>query len=288
MRQKRQEGRPVKLYTALTIDAASTVEDLLSKGIAGFTVEKILTALVAVVVCLLLMKALLALLDRTAGRLHIDPLLRRPIRSVCKAVLVVVTVAVVLECLQIPATSLVALLSVAGLALSLALQGFLANVAGGLQLIASKPFKLGDYIEAGGCAGKVVEINLVYTKLDSIDNKLIQLPNSSIVAGNIINYTSEELRQVELRVTASYDAPVETVMATLNRLVGENPLTLATPGPTIHVRAYQDSAIEYLVRAWCANKDYWTVYYDLMDGLKPAFDRAGIEMTYPHLNVHMK
>ena len=108
------------------------------------------------------------------------------------------------------------------------------------------------------------------------------------MAGNIINYTSEELRQVELRVTASYDAPVETVMDTLKVLVGEHPLTLATPAPTIHVRSYQDSAIEYLVRVWCANKDYWTVYYDLMDGLKPAFDHAGIEMTYPHLNVHMK
>ncbi len=278
----------MKLQTALTIDAGATVEDLLKKGIAGFTVEKILTALIAVAVCLLLMKVLLTLLDRTTGRLRIDPLLRRPIRSVCKAVLVIVTVAVVLECLQIPSTSLVALLSVAGLALSLALQGFLANVAGGLQLLVSKPFKLGDYIDAGGCSGKVVEINLVYTKLDSIDNKLIQLPNSTIVAGNIINYTSEELRQVELRVTASYDAPVETVMDTLKVLVGEHPLTLATPAPTIHVRSYQDSAIEYLVRVWCANKDYWTVYYDLMDGLKPAFDHAGIEMTYPHLNVHMK
>lgn len=278
----------MKLRALLTATVTPSLEEILQKGIAGFTVEKVLTTVIAVAVCLLAMKVLLTLLDRALVRFRVDELLRKPVRSVCKAALFVFTAAVVLECLDIPSTSLVALLSVAGLALSLAMQGFLANVAGGLQLFVSKPFKLGDYIEAGGCSGKVVEITLVYTKLSSVDNKLLQLPNSTIVAGNIINYTSEELRQVELRVTASYNAPVEHVMATLTRLVGEHPLTLATPAPTIHVRAYQESSIEYLVRAWCANKDYWTVYYGLLDNLKPEFDRAGIEMTYPHINVHMR
>ena len=126
-----------------------------------------------------------------------------------------------------------------------------------------------------------------YTKLNTVDNKLIQLPNSTIISGNIINYSAEDKRRVELKVTASYDAPPEQVKAVLAQVVGEHPLTLPTPEPLIRVSAYQDSAIEYIVRVWCATGDYWTVYYDLMDGLKPAFDRAGIEMTYPHLNVHM-
>ena len=272
---------------SLTTDPTQAVEDILKVGIAGFTVGKLLTAVVAAAVCLIVIKLLLGLLDRTAARTHMEPQIRRTVRGLVKAMLIFVTVIVVMGCLNIPVTSLVALLSVAGLAFSLALQGFLANMAGGLQIVASKPFRLGDYIEAGGCAGTVAEIGLFYTKLNTVDNKLIQLPNSTIISGNIINYSAEDKRRVELKVTASYDAPPEQVEAALKRLVGEHPLTLATPEPMIRVSAYQDSAIEYIVRVWCANGDYWTVYYDLMDGLKPAFDRAGIEMTYPHQNVHI-
>lgn len=272
---------------SLTTDPTQAVEDILKVGIAGFTVEKLLTAVVAAAVCLIVIKLLLSLLDRTAARTHMEPQIRRTVRGLVKAMLIFVAVIVVMGCLNIPVTSLVALLSVAGLAFSLALQGFLANMAGGLQIVASKPFRLGDYIEAGGCAGTVAEIGLFYTKLNTVDNKLIQLPNSTIISGNIINYTAEDKRKVELKVTASYDAPPEQVKAALAQLVGEHPLTLHTPEPMIRVNAYQDSAIEYIVRVWCATGDYWTVYYDLMDGLKLAFDRAGIEMTYPHLNVHM-
>ena len=277
----------MNMKLSLTTDPTQAVEDILKVGIAGFTVEKLLTAVVAAAVCLIVIKLLLGLLDRTAARTHMEPQIRRTVRGLVKAMLIFVTVIVVMGCLNIPVTSLVALLSVAGLAFSLALQGFLANMAGGLQIVASKPFRLGDYIEAGGCAGTVAEIGLFYTKLNTVDNKLIQLPNSTIISGNIINYSAEDKRRVELKVTASYDAPPEQVKAVLAKLVGEHPLTLPTPEPLIRVSAYQDSAIEYIIRVWCATGDYWTVYYDLMDGLKPAFDRAGIEMTYPHLNVHM-
>lgn len=277
----------MNMKLSLTTDPTQAVEDILKVGIAGFTVEKLLTAVVAAAVCLIVIKLLLGLLDRTAARTHMEPQIRRTVRGLVKAMLIFVTVIVVMGCLNIPVTSLVALLSVAGLAFSLALQGFLANMAGGLQIVASKPFRLGDYIEAGGCAGTVAEIGLFYTKLNTVDNKLIQLPNSTIISGNIINYSAEDKRRVELKVTASYDAPPEQVKAVLAQVVGEHPLTLPTPEPMIRVNAYQDSAIEYIVRVWCASGDYWTVYYDLMAGLKPAFDRAGIEMTYPHLNVHM-
>ena len=277
----------MNMKLSLTTDPTQAVEDILKVGIAGFTVEKLLTAVVAAAVCLIVIKLLLGLLDRTAARTHMEPQIRRTVRGLVKAMLIFVTVIVVMGCLNIPVTSLVALLSVAGLAFSLALQGFLANMAGGLQIVASKPFRLGDYIEAGGCAGTVAEIGLFYTKLNTVDNKLIQLPNSTIISGNIINYSAEDKRRVELKVTASYDAPPEQVKAVLAQVVGEHPLTLPTPEPLIRVSAYQDSAIEYIIRVWCATGDYWTVYYDLLDGLKPAFDRACIEMTYPHLNVHM-
>ena len=270
-----------------TGSVSTALENIFQIGIAGFTVEKLFTAVIAAVICLLVIKILLKLVDRTLRRVHLDDTLKKLIRGGLKGLLLFLGVIVVLGCLDIPVTSLVAVLSVAGLALSLAVQNFLSNVAGGLQLLVSQPFKAGDYVGAGGCSGTVVELGVFYTKLNSVDNKLIQLPNSSIVAQNIINYSSEERRRVELKVTASYDAPTEQVKAVLARLVEEHPLTMSEPEPLIHVNSYGDSAIEYIVRIWCKNEDYWTIYFDLMDRIKPAFDQAGIEMTYPHLNVHM-
>ena len=267
--------------------AEDLFQNILNFDVAGYTLEKVFVAVVAAVLCLLVIKILLKLADRALRRVHLEDTLKRLVRGGLKAVLLFVGIIVVLSCLGVPVTSLIALLSVIGLAVSLAVQNFLSNVAGGLQLLVSQPFKAGDYVEAGDCAGTVQEIGLFYTKLHTVDNKLVQLPNSTIVSQNIVNYSSEDRRQVELRVTASYDAPPELVRKVLRELVTAHPLTYDEPEPLVHVRSYGDSAIEYLTRVWCDNENYWTVYFDLMDGLKPAFDQAGIEMTYPHVNVHM-
>lgn len=261
--------------------------DQLWNDIAGFTAGKLLTAVVVAVFCLIVMKILLKLADRALGKVPMDQALKKLVRVGLKALLIFLSVIVVMGCLNIPVTSLVAVLSVIGLALSLAVQNFLSNVAGGLQLLASKPFKVGDYVDAGTCSGTVQEIGLFYTKLTSVDNKLVQLPNSTIVASNIINYSSQTNRRVDLKITASYDAPVDQVKAILTQVVQAHPMALADPPPLIRVSAYLDSAIEYVIRVWCANEDYWTLYFDLLEGVKPAFDQAGVEMTYPHLNVHM-
>lgn len=270
-----------------TDEAVNALGDIMEKGIAGFTLNKLLSAVIIAAAALLLNKLLLKLADRALERTRLEAMVKKLIRGGLKALLTAVAVIIVLGRLGIEATSLVAVLSVAGLALSLALQNFLSNVAGGVQILASKPFKPGDWVETGNYSGTVSEIGLFYTKLTSIDNKLIQLPNSAIVSANIINYSSQELRQVEVRVNVSYDSDLERVRSTLAGLVGACPLTLPSPEPLIHVFSYQDSSIEFIVRAWCANQDYWDVYYYLTDNLKPALDEAGIEIPYPHLNVHM-
>lgn len=216
-----------------------------------------------------------------------DSALKKLLRGLLKGGLLFVSVIVVLGRLGIEVTSLVAVLSVIGLAFSLALQNFLSNVAGGMQLLASHPFKPGDFVEAGGCSGTVTDIGMFYTRLTTYDNKLVQIPNSSIVSANIINYSTQPSRRVDLTVSASYDAPVDQVLAALAKLGEEHPLVLDDPAPAAHVTKYGDSAIEYALRVWCANADYWTVYNDLMDSLQPAFAKAGVEMTYPHMNVHM-
>ncbi len=256
-------------------------------SIQNVTASNIFSAVLSVVISLILIKVLTKVLDRALGRSKLDPPLQRMIRSLLRGALWAVAAIIVLGCLGIEVTSLVAVLSVVGLAFSLALQNFLSNLAGGMQILASHPFALGDFVDAGGCSGTVAEIGMFYTKLTTPDNRLVQLPNSTIVSANIINFSAQPTRRVELRVSASYDAPTGQVTSLLSKLAADHPLVLDDPEPAVHVDGYGDNAVSYVMRIWCANADYWTVYYDLMDGFKPAFDKAGIEMTYPHVNVHM-
>ena len=256
-------------------------------NLKDITATKMFSAVVVAAVCLLAVKVLVGVLDRALRRSSMDSALKKLLRGLLKGGLLFVSVIVVLGRLGIEVTSLVAVLSVIGLAFSLALQNFLSNVAGGMQLLASHPFKPGDFVEAGGCSGTVTDIGMFYTRLTTYDNKLVQIPNSSIVSANIINYSTQPSRRVDLTVSASYDAPVDQVLAALAKLGEEHPLVLDDPAPAAHVTKYGDSAIEYALRVWCANADYWTVYNDLMDSLQPAFAKAGVEMTYPHMNVHM-
>lgn len=261
--------------------------EFLELEIGGFTLMTLFNAVILAVICLIVIKVILVILDRAFAKTNIDPTVKNLIREGLKVLFLFVAVLVVMDYLEIPVTSLVAVLSVVGLAVSLAVQNFLSNVAGGLQLIASKPFQIGDFVEVGGCTGTVIEIGLFYTKLHTGDNKLVQLPNSSIVAANITNYSSEDMRRVDVSVFASYDSDPELVRQVLVTLAGEHPLTVGSPAPAAHVSAYQESTIAYTLRCWCANGDYWTVYFDLMDQVKPAFEKAGIVMSYPHVNVHM-
>lgn len=274
---------PITLAGVLPEGAAEGLWDSVSR----LTATNVFSAVIAAVVSLVVIKVLTGVTRRALGRSQLDETLKKLLHTLLKAALWFVAVIVVLDCLDIKVTSLVAVLSVVGLAFSLALQNFLSNLAGGMQILASHPFKLGDYVDAGGCSGTVTEIGIFYTKLTTPDNKLVQLPNSTIVSANITNYSAQPTRRVELKVSAGYGAPTERVIALLTQMAADHPLVLDDPEPAVHVDEYGDNAIRYVMRVWTANADYWTVYFDLTDGFKSAFDGAGIEMTYPHVNVHI-
>ena len=261
--------------------------EFLEYEIGGFSVVMLISAVIVAILCLAAVKVILGIVDRALGKSRLDPTLKKLACITLKALLLFIAVLVVLGYLNIPVTSLVAVLSVVGVAVSLSVQNFLANVIGGLQLIASRPFTEGDFVEMGGCSGTVHDIGLFYTKLHTGDKKLVQIPNSAIVSANITNYSCEPNRRVDISVSASYDDSVDRVREILVRLAEEHPLVLADPAPASHVSAYSSNDIAYSLRVWCANGDYWTVYNDLMDQIKPAFDREGITMSYPHVNVHM-
>lgn len=267
--------------------------DHILEYIKKFPVEKTLSKTISIVVlaaiCLFIVKMVLILFDKLIKKSKIDKLVYKILRVTVKSVLLFTTVIIVLSRLGVSVSSLVATLSVVGVAISLAIQGFLSNVFGGIQIISNKPFKIGDYVEAGGESGTVREVGLFYTKLDTPDKKLIQIPNSLIASANITNYSSAVNRRVEVSVCVSYDDDIEKVKSVLLQLLEEHPSVLRENGmsPVVHVNQYRDNDISYTARAWCANADYWTVYYDVMDKIKPTFDKNGIKFSYPNMNVRM-
>jgi len=188
--------------------------------------------------------------------------------------------------LGIDVTGIVAMASVLTLALSLALQNMVANVIGGFTILYTHPFHSGDYVEIAGQGGTVKEINMTYTKLTTPDNKLISIPNSAVVAAQITNYSAMDTRRVEVVVSASYDAPTQKVLDALV-LAGTVDNALLTPAPAAVITAYGESAISYSLRIWVRTPDYWDVYFAVNQRVKAIFDEQDIQMTYPHLNVHI-
>lgn len=253
----------------------------------ALTMDKVVHVLLLILVGVVVIRVVLKLLDRVLARSKSLKSLSRYIHSVAKISMAVILVLMVAEDVGIHTTSLVAMLSVAGLAVSLALQNTLSNVAGGIMLLVTTPFQVGDYVEADGISGTVHAIDLSYTAILTIDGKEIFVPNSQLSGTKIINYTILGRRRVDLNFTASYDAPTATVKRAIGEVLEDIPQIIADPAPEIHLSDYQASSIQYVVRAWTAAADYWTVYYAIQEGVREAFDRHGVEMTYDHLNVHI-
>ena len=259
----------------------------LKLNLGALTLDKVVHVLLLILVGVVVIRVVLKLLDRVLARSKSLKSLSRYIHSVAKISMAFILVLMVAEDVGIHTTSLVAMLSVAGLAVSLALQNTLSNVAGGIMLLVTTPFQVGDYVEADGISGTVHSIDLSYTAILTIDGKEIFVPNSQLSGTKIINYTILGRRRVDLNFTASYDAPTATVKRAIGEVLEDIPQIIAEPAPEIHLSDYQASSIQYVVRAWTAAADYWTVYYAIQEGVREAFDRHGVEMTYDHLNVHI-
>ena len=208
------------------------------------------------------------------------------IRTLVKTVLYVMFALVLASSIGIDVTGIVALASVASLAISLALQNMLANVIGGFTLLYTHPFSSGDYVEIAGQSGTVQEVGIAYTRLTTPDNKLVSIPNSAVVAAEIVNYTVTGTRRVEVNVTAAYSADPDVVVAALLK-AAQDDRVLADPAPFATLTAYGESAISYTVRVWVKTEDFWDVYHNINRGIMDTFREQNIELTYPHLNVHL-
>lgn len=266
-------------------DGTATTVGFFQKIFGGFSWTKLISAAILLVVCGVLIKLILKATDRMLGRSRLDKTVHPFIRTIVKLVLLFTAIMLIAGTLGVDTSSLLALLSVAGLAVSLALQNVLSNMASAVILLTTKPFQIGHFIEMGSVSGTVVKIGAICTDILTLNNQLVHVPNSEITGSTVTNYTASDKRRLEYRITASYDAPVENVKAALLR-AAEHPLRMQEMQPIARVNGYGESAIEYVLFLWIRPKDYMDVYYDVLENVKREFDAAGIEMTYPHINVH--
>lgn len=240
-------------------------------------VPTLLKALALTAVCLVATKLLLALTGRVLEKSKLDVSLHAIIRSTMKVLLIFLTILIVAPTLGIETSSLLAVLSIVGVAVSLSIQGILGNFFSGVTLLMSQPFKVGDYVTIGGQSGTIVETGITHTKLHTPDNQVILVPNSTVTSSTIVNVSTEERRRLDLTVRAGYDVPTEAVYAALAEAV-QVPQLLPEEPPVIRLSGYGDYAAEYTVRVWVRNEDYWDVCFDLLERIRASFREHRIEM----------
>ena len=256
--------------------------------IGSMALSTLISAVLTFITCFIVMQIILKTLERILGRANkIDGTLKGFIHSAVKIVLWILTGIIVAGALGIPTTSLVALISIAGLALSLSVQNILSNLFSGLTLLVSKPFKSGDYVEVGGRNGIIKSVGLFYTQLNTLDNVSINIPNSDVTGTTVINYSREPLRRVDRVFSAAYESSTEDVKAAILEAISHDEKILKDPAPFVRLSEYKDSCIEYTVRVWCKCADYWDVFFNLNENVRDCFAAKGVEMTYNHMNVHI-
>lgn len=264
------------------------IEKILQTKLGGYSLSHILSAILTLLICLLVSRLLLKLAKKLLHRgKKLNDRLRQIILTAIKVVLYVLTGIITAGALGLNTTSVTALVSVLTLGVTLAAEDILGNVAGGLVILSSHPFNIGDEIEISSTVGVVREITLNHTKVETCNGQYVMLPNKELSSSRIINYTAMGRRRVVVNVTASYDAPTDTVKAACMEAVAATPNVLPEPAPQAYLTGYGSSSIEYSVRCWTATKDYWGAYYALNENLRTAFAAHNVEMTYDHLNVHV-
>ncbi|MDH3532164.1 MAG: mechanosensitive ion channel [Gammaproteobacteria bacterium] len=231
----------------------------------------------------ILMRGLRAAMHRQ----QVDKTLETFVCNLVRMVLLVFVIIAAISALGIQTASFIAVLGAAGLAVGLALQGSLSNFASGVLIVMFRPYKVGDYIEAAGVGGTVMEVQILTTKLKTPDNKQIVVPNSQIMNGVITNYSANDQRRVDMVVGVSYGDDLDKVRSTLQELIAADERILDEPACQIAVSELADSSVNFVLRPWVATADYWAVKFALTEAIKKRFDEVGISIPFPQQDVYM-
>ena len=228
------------------------------------------------------------LLKKGFGKSKLDASLAKFITKTIKVILYFFVIIMALNSIGVSTTEIVTMLSLAAAALTVVLKDSISNVMGGILLLVSPRFSTGDYISVGNDEGTVVSVDLLHTTVVTYDKRQISIPNNVLINSNITNYTREKTRRVDLVFPISYEADPNTAKNAALEAVQNNPLALAEPEPFIRVKGYGDSSVELAVKVWCKTEDYWTVYFDLTEEIRAAFDRNDVSIPFNQLDVHIK
>ena len=218
----------------------------------------------------------------------VDPNIKGFAQPSIKLFLYLIVILTCTSILGIDMTGFVAVLASCGVAIGMAMQGSLSNIAGGVMLLIFRPFRVEDFVECGGVSGTVKSISLFYTVLETPDNKQVTIPNSNVTSSTIVNYTINGKRRLDLDFTVSYDSDIDKVKEVLLKTVENDKRVLKNPAPFSRLKAHLDSSLQFTLRVWCKNSDYWDLFFDLMERVKKDFDDNKIEIPYPQIDVHTK
>lgn len=258
------------------------------KTVGATSIFKILLAVAILIVGSKSIKLLLRLLNKSRGYTGLDESVRSFLNSFIRVVLYAVLYITAATALGVPETSLVTALASCGLAVGLALQGSLSNFAGGIMILIFKPFKIGDYIVSGEFEGTVREINVLYTVIITLDNRKVTIPNGSISNAPVTDVTGLPTRRMDIPVGIAYAADIDKALSALLGVAADENNVLKSPIPEAMVDSLGDSSVNLILRVWVTTENYWDVRYRLTKRVKETFDRNGIEIPFPQMDVHVE
>jgi len=248
---------------------------------------KVIGALLIFLIGKMVARSIQNIVVKLMRRNKVDETLVTFIESIVYIMLMVVVVLASLNALGVQTTSFVAILGAAGLAIGLALQGTLGNVGSGVMLISFRPFKVGDFVTAGGETGTVAAISIFATTLHTLDNKVVTVPNAAITGGNITNFSAKEVRRIDLSFGIGYGDDLKKAKEILETIMREDERVLADPEPFVGVSELGDSSVNFVFRPWVKSADYWDVYFDMHEKVKLTFDEKGISIPFPQMDIHL-
>ena len=249
---------------------------------------RLLIALIVLFVSFKLINLFARKIESSTEKKHLDKTLSKTIAYIFKIVLKCLVAVCLVGYVGIDTSGITALIASLGVCVGLAVNGALSNLAGGVLLIITRPFKVDDFIEAQGYSGTVEDIRITNTKLRTPDNKVVYIPNGSLSTGSIVNYSEKDTRRVEHTFCISYSDDFNKAKEIISCICDSHELVLKDPAPMIRVSAHNESSIDIVTRVWVNSGDYWTVHFDLLESVKTAFDKAGIEIPFNQIDVHVK
>ena len=249
---------------------------------------KIVIALILLFISFKLVNFFAKKIGKACDKKNLDKTITKALLYASKLLLKCIVVVALIGYLGIDTSAITALIASFGVCIGLAVNGTVSNLAGGVLILVTRPFKVDDFIEAQGVSGTVVDIRITHTKLNTPDNKVIYLPNGALSNGNITNYSEKDTRRVDLEFTFDCSTDIEKAKSLVADVFAANEMILKDPAPFVRVGGKGDAGLKLTARAWVNSADYWTVYFDVLENVKSVFEAAEIEVPYNRVNVHIE